>query len=169
VLARVDGRTVAGWARVKADIDRYYALKKKAAAGDENALVEVALFECRLGRIDFDTLEERLEGRTLNAAQKAKVRALELDVEVRNAAAILRADRRSKDAYRAVGEDLAAAFEAGEAPASPSLHPLYWSIVARYGLIEDKPDLARKAVDRLAERFGEDDRRVKSLRKQLPD
>jgi len=169
VLARVDGRTVADWARVKADIDRYYALRKKAAAGDAIAVIEVALFECRLGRIDYDTLEERLEGRTLDTAQKAKLRALELDVEVRNAAAILRADRRSEDAYRAVGEDLAAAFAAGEAPASPSLHPLYWSIVARYGLIEDRPDLARQAVDRLAERFGENDRRVQSLRKQLPD
>ncbi len=167
VLARVEGQTVKDWARARKQIDRYHALKKKAAGGDVAAQIEVALFECLLGKIDYDEMEERLEGKKLSDAQKKQMRALELDVEVRDALQILRAERRADDAYTSVGEDLAAVFKKGETPASENLRPAYWKIIMKYGLLKKDHALAKAAIKKLAKLYGEDDRRVKRLRERL--
>jgi len=132
VLAPQMERTAAGFQKTYDKLATYTALKKKAAAGDAAAGIEVALIECELGIIDFGELEGKLEGKQLSKDQKARLDVLEVEAAVKDALAILRAGRGKPESMTAAGKALHAFYKQGRAPESKRGRTIFFNVLARY-------------------------------------
>ncbi len=138
-------RTVEGFRKTLAgSVQRFLDLRAKAQAGDAAAQIEFALLEGDMGTIPFEEVQKRLEGKKLSDAQKAQLGELEMGAMI---AAVGKAE--GEDASRAAMKKVADAYAAGRMPAAKERQYEFLNILLTYGMAEEDPDLAQKALDAL--------------------
>jgi len=148
VITEADGRSVEDFRKTGAKIVKLGELRKKAAAGDEAAVIELALLEGELGLAKYAEVEKRLAGKTLTDAQKATLTELHANSAVKDVLESLTPGG-GEDALRAATEKLLALKKEGLAPTSPQLRFPFYNLLLRYGMMEKDPDLATDALNEL--------------------
>jgi hypothetical protein len=151
VVAIQGDRSVAGFDRtLKEGVQRFLDLRAKAAAGDATAQIEFALLEGDLGRIKFDELSKRLEGKALSDSQKEALKSVQAGAVLAEAKAALNNGRGSKEAWGIAGKMLADAYAAGLMPAAAERKQEFCAILLQYALnVQKDADLAQRALDDL--------------------
>jgi len=163
VLAPQGDRSTAGFQKTYEQLATYLELKKKAAAGDAAAGIELALIETELGIIDFGELESKLQGKRLSKEQKARVDLLEVEAGVKDALALLRAGRGKPESMTAAGKALYKFQKQGRAPESKQGRTIFFNILARYGQQTKNVVLMESSVKALDEIYKDEPRAKRFL------
>lgn len=169
IITVQDDRTVAGFDKTfKEKVQRFLELRAKAQSGDPGAQIDFALLEGDLGRIKFDEVQKRLEGKKLSDAQKQVLGEVELGAMIAAAA-----DATDEGAFRDAAKRLADGFAAGRVPATNERKQPFFNILLQYGLSEKNPDLAQKSLDALKpilrETLGDNNERLEAAIRKMDD
>jgi hypothetical protein len=161
-----EDRSVKGFAETAAKVARWLALEPKAQAGDAAARTDVALLRCAVGVLDFDELEEQLEGVELTPAQARQVKLLRVNATVGETVTVLRQSGFSEDARESALEEFLAIYGAGTHPTSNRWW--YWDLLRRHAIAERDARLLEGCLGGFREMFkGSEDPRVKPFLEKL--
>lgn len=116
VIAQQGSQSVKGFEKTLGMLTRRADLTAKAAAGDAGAKVDLALLEGQLGNLDFEEVEEQLDGVELSPDQKKTLGMLQADATVNEHILILRRTRGDKDALADARADLLELYKKGVYP-----------------------------------------------------
>lgn len=164
VIAAQPGRdrTVEGFRKTLAgNVQHFLELRAKATSGDPAAQIDFALLEGDLGRITFDEVQQRLEGKKLSDAQKLQCGGVQAGAVLAGVMKELQSVR-DEQGFVPVGKKIADAYAEGLMPNGAERRQQYLSIVFNYALIQKDAAMATKALDAmkpvLKEMVGDDPR-----------
>jgi hypothetical protein len=158
ILAIHNGpRTVEGFEATAKTADEWAAKKKKAAAGDKQALVEVVLTELKDGRMKISEADAKLKDVSLSDEQKKEVESVRPDAEVRELSQ--EATPQDKTGAIALGKKFAERKKEGKAPPKDEqLVQMYWVLMMNYAESEKDAALYEDALTSLEKVFGSNPR-----------
>jgi hypothetical protein len=168
ILARPDADDVSVKAleETAAKVVRSLDFRKKAAAGDAAAKVDLAIVQCDLGVIEFSDLEGEIEGATLTAEQERAVGTLRADATVTDMLAVLKKNR-DQAAKDLAAEEFAALYRKGTHPARPLNRRFYWQVLAEHAAGAQDAAMLRVAIEQLRAAAGAEP--PERLARQLKD
>lgn len=134
VIAQHNGsRDAAGFQESLEKAAKFVDLQKRAAAGERDAIIELALVECEMGRIKFAECEARLkDAGELNEAQKATLAGLRIDGRVLAQLEKLQSDRGGQATFLAAAKEFLGMLKAGEIPTSGMAKNVFVQVLASY-------------------------------------
>lgn len=147
VLARHDAEdpSVKALEETGGKVARSLELRKKAAAGDEAAQVDLLIVQCDLGVIEFSDLEGEVEGKTLAPEQERAIGTLRADATVSDMQAVLRKNR-DQAAKDLVAEEFVALYRKGTHPGRASGRRFYWIVIAGQAVAKKDAPMLKDAI-----------------------
>ena len=133
VIAQHNGaRDASGFQESLDKAAKFIDLQKRAAAGERDAIIELALVECQMGRIKIAECEARLkDAGELNEAQKATLAGLRIDGKV-NAQLEKLQGGGGQAALEAAAKEFLGMLNAGEIPSGGMARNVFVQVLAQY-------------------------------------
>ncbi len=147
VIARHDAEdpSVKALEETGGKVARSLELRKKAAAGDEAAQLDLLIAQCDLGVIEFSDLEGEVEGKTLAPEQERAIGTLRADATVSDMQAVLRKNR-DQAAKDLVAEEFVALYRKGTHPGRASSRRFYWIVIAGQAVAKKDAAMLKDAI-----------------------
>lgn len=169
VLAVPGDRSVEGFQKILGGkVKEFTDLRAKAQSGDAVAQIDFALLEGNLGRISYEDVQKRLEGKKLSDVQKALLGDVELGVLMADVGKAT-----DKTSAQTAMKKVAEAYAAGRVPTGSEKKMEFLGIVLQEGLTEEDPDLAQKALDAVKplyeEAYGKDNPKLQQWLQGVAD
>ena len=134
VIAQHNGaRDASGFQESLDKAAKFIDLQKRAAAGERDAIIELALVECQMGRIKIAECEARLkDAGELNEAQKATLAGLRIDGKVNAQLEKLKSGGGGQAALEAAAKEFMGMLKAGEIPSGGMAKNVFVQVLAQY-------------------------------------
>jgi hypothetical protein len=163
VLSPQGDRSVKGFQATHDKLSLYMELRKRVADGDTSAEIDLAMMECELAIIDFGELEEKLEGKELTDAQKAKLEVLEVDGTLDEMLKVLNAGGRgNQQALQSAGKELLALHRKGRQPSDNQKQLVFFNILYHYSQAVKDWNLAEEALTEMGKRLPQENQRAQT-------
>jgi hypothetical protein len=147
--------------------------RRRVAAGEEGAEVDLALIEGEMGIATHEETVERLEDVELSGEQRRRLRGVRANEVARDMHAVLQGGR-GPQAVAAARKEFLALHAEGLAPTDPVLEAVFWGVLGDYASEQGDRKLLEASIARLAALSEGDDRpatarRLARLRERLEE